>query len=183
MREHDDEHDLATSGAAPPSSSWRALPIVRAWTSGSRGLRALLVVIALYAAWHVLVAVAPPVQRSAMAHMHLQPGSFALWSLQHARPAMYNFGNEYFLSSQMLTPENVDDTSSSARQQAHHLWLNHYPFQVPLWWYRQQMGKPGRRSYLYLRSRFQSEEVITRWALQSSPVRDERGLRFVEVDW
>ncbi len=181
MSEPADERPSDVDSASPPSW-WARLPLVRAWVTGARSLRALLVVIGLYGALHVGVAAIPPVQRASMAHMHLAPGSYALWSLQHARPAMYNFGNEYFLSPLMLSAENVDDESAPARQKAHHLWLNHYPFQVPLWWYRQEVGKPGRRFYMLLRSRFRGEAVVTRWVLQSASG-TERGLRFVEVDW
>ena len=164
-----------------PASSWaRRLPLAHVWRGGGWGGRVLLVAITLYAVWHLAIVVVPVAQRSAMKHQHLASGSYAWWAAQHARPAMYNFGNEYFLSPLPLTAKNVETPTSPAREQAHHLWLNHYPLQVPLWWYRLEMGKRGRRFYILERSRFQGEQVITRFALQA----DGAGaLRFVEVDW
>jgi hypothetical protein len=175
-----DEHEQVTSRGEGAATGWRSLPVVQSWTRGSRSLRALLVLVAAYGVFQLLVAVSPPVQRAAMAHMQLASGSYGLWALQHARPAMYNFANEYFLGPLPLTSDNVDDDRSLARQQAHQLWLNHYPFQVPLWWYRRDKGAPDSSHYLLLRSRFQHEEVITRWRLLTPP-EGARGMRFVEL--
>lgn len=154
------------------------LPVVEAWRSASRSFRALVTLIGAMAVLCVALPLCPPLQREAMRHMHLESSSLLWWSAFHLKPAMYNFENEYFLSPRPLTAENADEETPPHKPDGDHRFLNHYPLQVPLWYYRPQLGVPGRRVYVLLRSRYRGEEVITRLVIQA----DERGhLKIIEA--
>ena len=100
--------------------------------------------------------------KQVMEKFHLKSPAFTQWSLLQAVPSMYNFSNKYALST-TLEDDNIFEQQATTSFQINHYPLRYTSFGLGV---RKAFLKRGTTSYIYLRSRYNKEEMTSIYIIE-----------------
>ncbi len=125
---------------------------------------AMVAAVAMIAAWLVCLPFSTAVQQTTINRFHLATRSFAAWAVQQPIPPMYNLENRYWLAHQRLTPDQLVVPPAVGIKTG---MVNHFPTRLATFAdSRARMMQNPLETWLYVRSRYQSQQRTTEWRLR-----------------
>lgn len=153
--------------------------LVQARSMRDRHGLALLLLVAVIAAWLLALPFSEGVQQATIDRFHLTSPSFTVWMLQQPIPPMYNLENRYWYSPRSLNPEELTvPPSADVRSEM----VNHFPARMITCASGRLMILEGHRdAWFYLKSKYRQSERITVYKLTPSAGSDH--VRMELVPW
>lgn len=123
--------------------------------------------------FQLLIPVSSTVARVAMARFHLRSSSVVLWRLMQIVPSMYNFENRIWITEAPLLDEALGDSPSTTG-----FYINHYPTRIMTYGdQRRLLGSLEKPLFVTLRSRYQGQDLVTRFKVTSHREGDSNHVR------
>ncbi len=120
----------------------------------------------------------PEVQQTFLRQFHLKDDHFSRWAVLQSVPTMYSFANELWWSGESLSADNLFFENHDITER-YYLWLNHFPLHFVTYnHYRDVFFRDDAVDYIYLRSRFRGQSLITRYLLDPK----QGTLRIIRLD-
>lgn len=108
----------------------------------------------------------PQIQKVFFQQYHMNSLSFRQWAIQQVVPSMYSFANELWWSRGPIDEYNLFFMPDPELDH-YYVWLNHFPLHFVTYnHYRDLFFQDFKKSHLFIRSRYQKNQMTSNYTLK-----------------
>ncbi len=142
------------------------------------GFIAILLMVALIAAWLLLMPVVPSIAKETMQRFHLRSDSFAAFVAEFPIPTMYNFANRFEVKD--FPPGLVDPIFGELDEGESFRYINHFPARaITFSGARYRHLRDGRDRWFTLESSYRGQGVRSE---VHAKAREEGGYQYMRLE-